>query len=518
MEIITLCTLYLQDRIIRVATRPISVPDADAETTWWYDAGLLKVGDLTEELDAYGLSWVATLQQASVDLVLPDDVVAAAFDNLWNFIGAAQAEIAFVQEGQDWSERRIVVARTIVSMPKMGLANASLSFGMETKPTANGLLIGDPYRDMGDEHPTLGFTLLDGTQYPTVIGRVYRAPAYKIGLYSGGGHPSTGHPVLLLLGHRVADNVGIPDLYEDGEAYVPIGALTLNQTSDESGKMLVIDTNNDDFTDPGGVIGTAQGAFTADYPNGAMPAFRAPQRGARNAAEVIEYLLSASGERIDWATTRPALDFLGDWDLGLLVEEATPAIKLLKDRLLPWLPVALSVCSEGLALVRCAPWLEPLSFHLVDGQNCSIDQSIEYTDQTIVKNNFTLRFYYDGIVGDYTGLTSLGTEHPACRLSQQLFGVRSDDELSCNVCWDERTAKRILDARAMRLALLRRRMRGVLDADLYRLRVGQVGKIESERLGISERRCFIRSLQPATDGLPFSVELLPDTALAAGDI
>lgn len=507
MEIIQLCTLYLQNRIIRVATKPISVLDADAETTWWYDAGLLKTGDMIEELDAYGLSWVATLQQASIELLLPDDIAAAAFDDLWNFLSSAQAEISFIQEGEDWAERRVVVARTIVGMPKMGLANAVLSFGLEVLPIADGLPVGNFSRDMGEEHPssTTLWTPLDGIQYPYVIGRVYRAPAYKIGLYGGT------LPVLLLLGHRVAANVGLPSLYEDGATYVPLGTLTLNQTTDASGDILLIETDFLEFNN-------LNGSFTVDYANGAMPAIGAPQRAIRNAAEVIEYLLAISGERIDWKITRPALDFLGDWDLGLLVDEAAPAIKLLKDRLLPWLPVALSVCSEGLALVRCAPWLEPISFHLVDGQNCLLDQQIEYTDHSLIKNSFNMRFFYDGVLGDYTGLVSLSGEHPVCRLSQQLYGVRSDEQLSCDVCWDERTGRRILDARAMRMALARRRMSGVLDMNLYRLQVGQVGKIESDRLGIAARRCYIRSLRPATAGLPFEIDLLPDMALAAGDI
>ena len=80
------------------------------------------------------------------------------------------------------------------------------------------------------------------------------------------------------------------------------------------------------------------------------------------------------------------------------------------------------------------------------------------------------------------------------------------------------TAAKILEARMQRQALPRCQLSGVLASQLYYLEAGQVGTVESARLGLSARRCYIRSIQPFASPPEVLLELLPDTALDAGEL
>lgn len=501
---VLLCTVWLPDRTVRVATEPVAVVEGDL--VWSYEAGLLDVVDFAEEVDYFERSGSGTLQQAGIKLVLPESMGAAGLDDAWLWLMAGEAELAMVWEGQDWGERRVLVPRARISMPNLGLANAALSFTLETAALSDGELIGDPERDMGTDHPALSYSSLDGQQFPTVIGKCYQVPVFKVGPW-----PATDHS-LILCGHKLGSDVGIGNfsLYEDGEAYSAGGTLTLTTGSDSTGTVTYIES------DSLGDFDLSEGAFTADFEAGGLPGLGGGAMTRLN--EILEYLLSKSGETIDWQRSRAALAFFADWELGLYVDTATPALTLLRDRLLPWMPAFLQRGPNGVFLAHAAPWLQQPTFALIDGQNCDLEQSIAVGDWTKALNHFTLSYFWDGAQGKYAKTKVLSNNHPLCRLSQQLWGLRADSELSCNVCWSDATASKILEARALRSAMPTRKIKGVLDSSLYYLEAGQVGTVESARLGLSRRRCYIRSIQPVALPPEVTLELLPDTAIESGDL
>ena len=504
---VLLLTIWSSDYVVRIASRPVDVPDSDNGTSYFYDAGLLEVEDFAEELDYYEMTSSGTLQQATVKAVLPASQSATALDANWLYLCCMQAEISAIWEGDDYANRRVLVARNTVGSPKLGIADGVLEFSLESIQVVNGAMIGDPGRDMGSEHPTLGYGTLDGTQYPTIIGKVYRIPGYKIGLWD-----AYVIAVLLVCGHRFSQSAVVSNVvfYDDGESYTPAGTLALVGTTDATGQISIITTDNDDDFKSAELSGT-HGTITLDLPQGAMPAVRASHRAAKSAAEVVEYLLVKSGVRIDWQRTHTALDWLGDWDLGLYVDEATPALTLLKDRILPWVPAVLSLTSDGLALFRCTPWLLPPQFHFTDGQEVELDQSISYSGYTKCRNSFAMRYFYDSAKQDYTKTLTLGSEHPLAGLSQRMFGIMQDETLSCNTCWSDATAHKILEARASRMAMPRGSVAGILDPRFYDLTAGTVGLLTSERLGITGKPCYIRRIQPMQNPLPVEFEFIPQT-------
>jgi len=490
---------------VRVATKPVAV--AEGDFLWSYEAGLLEV-DFAEEVDYFERSGSGTLQQAGIKLVLPESMGAAGLDDAWLWLMAGEAELAMVWEGQDWGQRRVLVPRARISMPNLGIANAALSFTLETAALSDGELIGNAERNMGTDHPDLSYSSLDGQQFPTIIGKCYRIPAFKVGSWPGGG---TEHS-LVLCGHKFGNDVGVGNftIYEDGEAYSTSGTITLAATEDSTGMVGYL--HSDSLAD----FDSSNGGMTVDVEAGALAGLGGGAMTRLN--EILEYLLSKSGETIDWQRSRAALAFFADWELGLYIDAATPALALLRDRLLPWMPAFLQRGPDGVFLAHAAPWLKQPSFTLIDGQNCDLEQSIAVGDWTKVVNHFTLSYFWDGAQGGYTKRKVLSTNHPLCRLSQQLWGVRADSELSCNVCWSDGTASKILEARAVRMAMVTRKIKGILDPSLYYLEAGAVGTVESARLGLSRRRCYIRSIQPVALPPEVTLELLPDTALEAGDL
>lgn len=506
---VVLVTLWMADRLVWVASRPITIENADTGEVFSYDAGLLGVQDFAEELNLYELTAQGQIQQASLELILPDSAAAAALDDSsWLYMCAAEAELSVIWEGEDWADRRILVARTILGMPELGLADASLRFSLETVNAVDGALVGDPDRDLGvGITPTLGYERLNGRTFPMILGRVYGVPLYKIGVW---GSPAPTHARALVCGHRTAPLVTASGvvLYEDGTAYTPAGSISLVQATDDDGGAVALleSTDATDFR-----YSDHPGSLSVDLPNGAWPSRRSPDRGAQSVGEIVEILLGLSGVRVDWSRSRPALAWLSDWDLGLYVDQPASALSLLRDRILPWIPATLCLSSGGLWIARCMPWQEPPTFELLDGQNCVLDQSVKYTDQTKVKNSFTLRYGYDHSRQDYAKTLTLGGRYPLAELSQRLFGLRQDDELSCNVCWSDATAQKILEARAARSAMPRRTMRGLLEPSLYSLQAGQVGVVSSERLGITQRRCFISRMSPLQQPVPVELELIPET-------
>lgn len=502
---ILLCTLWLSDRVVRVATRPVLVVDGETGQTYSYEAGLLEVVEFAEEVDYFELSGAGSLQQASVKLVLPESVGAAALDDTWRWLVAGRAELALVWEDQAWQARRILVPATRLSLPKLELANGIMEFQLETAALSDGALLGDPDRDLGEQHPTLGFTRLDGQQYPVILGKCYRIPGLKLGIWPA-------DRTLALCGHTLGSDVVVGDFafYLEGETYSPVGTVTLVQSTDDSGKISYLNSNSgSDFT-------SSQADFTVDCNRGGLAGPNGTS--AKTVEDLLHVLLTQSGEVIDWHRSRPALDFFADWELGLYVDSATPTLTLLKERLLPWLPAFLQQGPDGIKLVHAAPWLQTPAFALVDEQNCSLASLVSITDWTKVKNSFTLSYYWDGSLGEYTRRLTLSANHPLGRLSQQLFGLQAESELSCNVCWADGTAAKILEARMQRQALPRRQLSGVLASQLYYLEAGQVGTVESARLGLSARRCYIRSIQPFASPPEVLLELLPDTALDAGEL
>jgi len=504
---VLLCTLWNSDIVVRVASTPTEVPDAAAGTSYFYDAGLLEVEDFAEELDFYEMTSAGTIQQSNIKLVLPRSVSAAVLDNQGLYLACMEAEISMIWPGDDYANRRVLVARSTINRPLLGIANSVMVFNLETVQTSDGDIVGDPARDMGAEHPTLGYGTLEGTQYPFIIGRVYRVPGYKIGLWNG-----LFEAALLVCGHRMSSASVVTNFgfYDDGEAYTPAGTLSLVQTTDTTGSITIIETDDADDFKSAEMSGT-HGTITLDLPFGAMPAVRATQRSAKSASEVIEWLLTYSGERIDWARTYPALDWFGDWDLGLYVSEAAPTLTLLKDRILPWIPAVLSLTSDGLALLRCTPWLLPPTFHFTDGIEVLLDEQIQYGDATKCRNYFVMRYFYDSAKQDYTKTATLGTAHPLAGLSQRFLKVRQDETLSCNTCWSDSTAAKILEARASRMAMPRDRVTGFLDARYVDFAAGSVGLLTSERLGFTAKKCYIRRAQPMQNPIPVEFEFVPLT-------
>jgi hypothetical protein len=122
---VLLCTLWASDIVVRLANTPTDVPDVLNATTYFYDAGLLEIEDFAEELDFYEMTSAGTIQQSNVKLVLPRSVSAIALDAQGLYLVGMEAEISMIWPGDDYANRRVLVARSIVGRPRFGIENAN---------------------------------------------------------------------------------------------------------------------------------------------------------------------------------------------------------------------------------------------------------------------------------------------------------------------------------------------------------------------------------------------------------
>lgn len=486
---ITLVTITLRDgRSYRAATQPVSMPTRLGVPVTEYAFNGVMVGevDFSEELDPFTLDAVAGLQQATVEIRTTDDLHKLASD--WLHLTAATVEIAIITDQTAYYEdRRVLLGAGRLQGLEIGGIGEVSRFTAESLETAPGAAVGDDARDLGNEWPdtlqdvtAADMTSVVGSKHVWVIGRCYGVPAYKVGAVSGNNR-------LILCGHELADT-GSVTIYEDG---VSAGARTPANTSNAQGYYAYDDHATD--------YAAADGAYTWDASRGGVAKATDATTAVLGAAEVLRWLLSQSGIQIDWARQEETLQRLGGWEVGLWVDQEVPALELIRDRLVPILPIVeVSGSGAGLWFALSDPHMREPELCLQAGQQLlGRDGGMSFSDLDAVRNRYTLNYAYDAITRTYAASISLNPDNDAlCYLSDQLYGEQAEDALSTACCWDEATAYRILRSRAARLALPRRILAYYVAEDLLpSLRAGQVVTIEDGDRNLPETRAVIVEIQ-----------------------
>lgn len=508
---IVLVTLYAPGRTFRAASEPVNIPAEDADGPYQYDARLLGDIGFEPEVDLMGLEISDALPSARVEMVLDESVDPAQLELEGGYLSAAWCEVAITWPGLDWKHRRVVLPRGVISGLELGRAGQPIRFAVESIGPRSGEPVIDASRDMGDHYPSsASFTSLEGNAWPVVLGRCYGIPAFKIGDVD----PSGGYvPAIALAGVHFADlTVGAAGIvvYEDGEAYSPAGTLTaVNAEDGDGGAVVYVQSSNV------GDLGAADGAFTVDTVGGGAHAARG-QGAALRADGIVAWLLGRSGAPVDWPGCEGALERLRGWGMGLYLDTPEDALAVLRDRVLPWVPVVERMSGAGIALQYVDPFLdEPtidlvLGVHLVD----RVGALVQVSDPDDLVNEVTIEYAYDHYRRKYMKRVTIGADQNArARVSQQLFGVRGETR-SCNVIWQDATAAQSAHWLINRRALPRHAQTYLLEPSLYWLREGTICRLHDEDLGLSGRRAYVRRVNPLLDPPRATIEILP--ALGAG--
>lgn len=486
-EPIWLCTLTLPDgRVYRSASTAITVNvrNPGYETVLQFEPTLSGVDDFEEELDCFGLEGATALTQARVEVVTSDNLASLQGD--WQHVTAAACELSTIWDGQSWEDRLVLLSGGTVQGVEWGLAGEPTSFSLESTPASSSANVGDDTRDLGTEWPApltddalAEMSDLAGAKHIWVFGNPDSIPAYKIG------EVVVGDNRLILCGHPIP-NLGGVTVYEDG---VLVGSAT----------PAVTNVGGVDYTyvDHTSRYRAANGAYTWKATNGGIAAANGSTFAALGADGVLRKLLSMSGLRVDWRRMEPTLQQLRGWRVGFFVDEQAPAIDIIRDSLLPYLPIVEMNGGDGLWFWYSDPHTAPIEASLILGQGLvGRTASMESSDTESIRNGFTIRYQKEECSGEYLSTLSLGTQTSAlCYYSQQLYGVREDDVLDCPICWDSTTAIRILVNRASRLCLPRRIVSYQLAPEFYWLSAGMCVLVTDPGYGIASHRGVISSVR-----------------------
>lgn len=507
---VTLVTLSAPGFIVRAASEPIEIGD-DGAGPYLYDSRLVQSITFDRELDVFSVERTR-INRARVSVVLPEDLGgASSLEAAGHHLAASRCEVALIWPGQKFGQRDILIGGATISGLRMGVSGEPVQFVAEALPPATGAPIGDAGRLIPTV--TLGFTPLRGKQYPTIIGRCYRLPGFK------------GLTGLTLAGHHFATPT-VTDMYEDGSEtpYVSWGANTFSNTTDSDGGDIAAITagTNGTYTDfsvetysSGAPRGN--GSFTFDAANGGVRAASGSQDPAVGADGVVEWILAQSGERVDFARNRRALQLLRGLEIGVYVDREVDALACLRDRVLRHLPLVEEQGPAGLWLRYTDIQTQPAVVDLIEGVNLigRMGGMEQVSDPDDIANRFVIRYAYDHALSDYTrSYTVDASNHPLCAISQQLYGVRKAQTIECNITWDDATAAFMLFSRASRLAMPRFATTWIADPSLYWLEEGSVARLTSPTLGVTSRKVAVRTVRATRDPLVVTLEMVPGTMTA----
>lgn len=499
---ITLVTLTMPDgHAIRVASAPVSV-SVDARGgggPYDYDPLLAGMDEFEEEFDVFSLDAVGALTQASLDIVTTEDIAAMQAD--WQAFTAARVEVAMLWRGESWEQRVRLLEDGQIQNAQIGLVGQATTISVETAAPPAGAMIGDEDRTLPDDWVEPLFdnvpdemTSLEGCYFQWVVGRPHRVPGYKVGDVAGNNR-------LILAGHHFGRTGASAQVtvYEDG---VSIGAITVVNADGTTGPYA--------YVADAGAFQSADGAYTYRPTYGGMEAANDLAASALNAGDVFEKLLSLSGVLVDWTRTRPALERLRSWDVGVYGDEPAEALAVVRDTLLPHLPLVEMGGGEGVWFAYVDPVNDPVEAELVAGQNLlGRIGRVETSDLGAVRNSFAIEYAFDPFTREYTASLTLGPDTSTlCYLSDQLYGTRADDTIACDITGDAITAMRILQHRAGRLALPRRIVTYHAAPEMYWLRAGMKVELTDEEIGVSGVEGVITRISRGMRPLRVRIELL----------
>lgn len=510
-----LFTLTLRDgRVIRAATRPMSLDTYDAaDGPYQYADTLSGVSDFEEELDPFSLDGKGHLAQARVSVTTTTDLAALASDFYAPF--ASRAELAIAWPGQDWEDRIVMLSAGMVQSFELGMLGEESTFSLEASAPSSSTGIGDDSRDLGTDYPApiyddgaVELTDLAGYKYQTVIGVADNIPAYKFGA-------SGANNRLMLAGHKFARSGASYQVtvYMDGASQ---GAFTVINGTSGSGAIAYVQSTTQ--------FQSADGAYTYKSTSGGIAAADDAGDAALNADGVIRYLLAASGVPVDWAACGPALRYLAGWKLGIWCDKQADALELIRDRLVPYLPLVEMHSGKGLWFAYSDPIAMIPEAELTAGVHLvGRVGGMESTDLGDIRNSFTINYDFDAFTDTFAKTLTLdATNSTLCMVSRDALynaaagddGIRADDPIDCKETADAATAGLILAARARRLALPRRVLTYLAAPDQYTLAAGACVWLTDSAWGLDRARGVIIRRRAGQSDYLVTIALFDGTAVS----
>jgi len=502
-----LLTLEMPDgEILRFSSEPISVDTSSTllNGPYQYTPMLSGVSDYTEELDLFSLDGVGALTQIKVDIAWNESIAQWQAD--WRHVTALTAELAQIWRGQAWEDRIILLYAGQVQGLEFGVAGQTTQITLESTPPSSSAGVGDDTRDMGDDWDSVtdrtGASMSDltGRKYQWVFGDPESVPGYKVG------GPLAGANKLVLAGHHFPDTSTIT-VYEDGRS---IGTFTPQNATISSGDYCYVESGTD--------FDAADGAYTYKAAHGGIVGASDINTPALNAGEILKKLLTMSGLTVDWALMQPTIQALQPWRIGFYLDKQSDALKIIEDKIVPYVPIIRMQSGTGVWYAYIDPWRAPVEGTLVEGQALLGRVGRMYiSDMDAIYNSFTINYAPEEYSEELTETAYIDdTNNALCYLSKQLYGDRPYDVIDANVVWSQRAAEQILLNMVSRYALPRRRIQYQLAPDWYWIRAGMVFYLQADTQGIeNKQRAAVLEINRSMNPYIITLDMIDRTSISA---
>ena len=593
-DVVWLVTVYASGTPIRVASRAVEVTDAATGATYVYAPGLVSVS-LSEEMGDPG----EDAPEVSVAVSVLEPVDAAVLSRRGQGIELRNAEVALWVEGTDWARREVKVYG-VVENPDYGIPGEATAFSVAARlwedpaqiPSATARVDGTTWANAASvtaEHL--------GKPYPIIIGRpgVVSTTVDASGrieasrgvwaehdpLYTGSAHaygtPANGL-VLVVAGHHVAvgengtyggrvytrDHEGLNEArmrvrngYDNrGQpiAWIPWWSKYTSAPADQydydgnAPGWAWSETEADSVVTYGIGHATANNAYMTveqyapylawldDIDGGGGLVWQG--RTIENAADVLLWALSQTGQNVDGAAFQALRGPLSAYKVGAVIEgdiggERVNVWEWLKANILPMLPVTLALGPTGVypILWRWGAGAADaeMALDLDADPAIGLASSVKVTTGGI-RNRFTAKYARNLRTGDYVGSLTIGPDDydpdvpnvlpsAICKLSASMYRMPNgqpliaEESIELPCVYDDATAVAVLEAMAQRLALAVESV--VVTVPLmtygYRLRRGMVVTVTRADLGLEDHPAMVMQIDAdsAEDVVSVSLRLLP---------
>lgn len=376
----------------------------------------------------------SSLEAVSVDLVR--DVLGLL--EIGPYGASAVCEVALLEDGDDWSKRETVIAGArVVSLSQTlgGEWSLRLEKDLERdsamaltahtiKESYAGTLFGvRTYYNTGDHDQP----------WPTAVGRCYGVPLIRWAYGSS-------DDLALCTGHHLP--AGDVPIFDRGVEFTGSRSPLTPKNSSISPASDDLPPQRFSYFEGGSGTSSINGRSWEDE-DGSLANYceglsvRLAQGGCVNsrgevvlgAGMVLEHMLRESKIAVDWPRMARTLRLLQGWDIGVYIDGRESWLAIIRDRLLPVLPLIEHESDQGLWYSYHVPWQTQPRGTLVSGRDFSMVSGIEW-DMDIV-NTVVVKYAYDYSVGEYTKQITTGPDHsPVCSASAgaSAFGVRQDSQ------------------------------------------------------------------------------------------
>ena len=512
-ELYWLLTLVLRGQRYRFSTVDLAVPQGSE--TLHYVAGLSPL----DVLDAVPLPGGGVSDRsADIELLFSRDtadgwaaLAAGAVD-----MGDGSAELALWKSGTDYDRRQVVLSGMMESL-QYGARDEPVGFSLVESPwePAGAVIPEDSAQVSSDTWPLSAnsgtHAIGDGIEeawYPTVIGHPgtgplgtsYQATPALIVEMPTGGDNTTGSATVLVAGHAT-------------RAATEGASLTLHNLTAGTTVSIGCSLIQDNLGRTVSAIQTGSPPLIADgaelwvsWPNdGGLPSLREPAT-MRGAGEVLTWLLSQTGLRIDMDSLRALEPLLAGVKIDTHINEQTDPWDIVQDQLLPLLPVTWWVGPRGLTARRWPYDATPADAvgHIDAQRDCQRVSSVSRSSAGQVVNRLGIAYAVNASTDSHIGRLVYapskvpGEEevqvNPYAMVSERLHGERQSEDVTTDLIADTASARSVLDWRLAWESSTRESVTFDCPLPFMALNPADVVTVTDSDLGWSERVAIVTSV------------------------